>query len=175
MPWHENLSRMHRLLDRYIQRLETWEEKRMVASKKNLNKRMELKPAPGHVLILHGCHCPHWFLGAMQSIVLSRIRLTDLEYEPPLPSKEVGPFFLSPDWSWPVYCEELLLEFQMLSAGICDWPRTVNHMLMLLCLDWMRINIIIRKRPWRSHSGFKSLRERRQFWERRLIKRISEF
>lgn len=111
----------------------------------------------------------------MQSILLGRIRQTDLEYESPLPSEEVGPSFLSPDRSWPVCCTQRLLEFQMPSAGICDWPRTVNHMLMLLCLDWMRINIIIRKRPWRSHCGFKSLREQQQFREKRLIKRIREF
>lgn len=111
----------------------------------------------------------------MQSILLGRIRQTDLEYESPLPSEEVGPSFLSLDRSRPVCCTQRLLEFQMPSAGICDWPRTVNHMLMLLCLDWMRINIIIRKRPWRSHCGFKSLREQQQFQEKRLIKRIREF
>lgn len=141
----------------------------------NLNERKELNPARRHVLILCECHCMHWFLEAMHSIFLDRLRLTDLDDESLLPSKKVGPSFLSLDWSWPVCCKQILLEFQISSAGICDWSHAVNHMLMFLCLDWMRINIIIRKRPWRSHCGFKSLREQQQFREKRLIKRIREF
>lgn len=70
----------------------------MVArKKKSLNERKELNPAQGHVLILCECHHMHWFPGAMHSILLDRLRLTDVDDESLLPSIKVGPSFLSLD------------------------------------------------------------------------------
>jgi len=58
-----------------------------------LTNRKELNPAQGHVLISCECHSTHWFLEAMHSILLDRLRLTDLDDESLLPSKMVGPPF----------------------------------------------------------------------------------